>query len=441
MHFVCKRARLALGLLAPIALVLAADLPPDVLLVAHTVQANRQLFTHLPQFTCLETISRSKPRKPNQKVQLQDIVQLDVAVGDKEELYSWPGDPAFSSSDLPSLVGHGFLANGLFENFAHILFISNSAVIRAAGPDVVLGRKAFHFTFRIPSLQGFWNVNWLGAQGRVEQQGEFWVDEKDLALLRLDAAAVDIPVTLPLSSLNERITYRSLAAGAARVLIPETVTLKAVERSGLVNEDSVSFSHCRVFEAESSLLVDSAPTAEAGKQLASSVQRFETQNEVLPGGLLLSIRLDKDLPTVGGVVGARISAVLESDVKIHSPSTPLELIPKGALVTGRVRELQRMDDMAGQASLVGLEFDELHWPGHLARFFANLYSMQPTAGVDTKLSGETTTDHLFGRTSTTVTSATVTAIPGVASFFLTSAAKTLPKGFRMTWRTQEIKRK
>ena len=98
-----------------------------------------------------------------------------------------------------------------------------------------------------------------------------------------------------------------------------------------------------------------------------------------------------------------------------------------------------MADTEGEPSLVGLEFDELRWQGQVARFFANLYSMQPTSGIDTMLSGETTTSHLFGRTSTTLTTATVTAIPGVASFFLTSPAKTLPKGFRMTWRTQEIK--
>jgi len=114
--------------------------------------------------------------------------------------------------------------------------------------------KTLHFTFRVTSLQGFWNVNWLGAQGQVAQQREFWVDETDPALLRLEATAVGIPLTLPLSSLTESITYRNLGAGDARVLIPETVTLKAVERKGLVHEDSVIFSHCRIFEAESSLL-------------------------------------------------------------------------------------------------------------------------------------------------------------------------------------------
>jgi len=105
MHIFRHGARLLFDTLCAATLCQPDDLPPEVLLIARTIQANRKLFSHLPQFTCLEIISRGKPRNPSRKMQLHDVVQLDVALGDKEELYSWPGDPTF----LPPIWPHSLL--------------------------------------------------------------------------------------------------------------------------------------------------------------------------------------------------------------------------------------------------------------------------------------------------------------------------------------------
>ncbi|HEX4232531.1 MAG TPA: hypothetical protein VHZ07_27975 [Bryobacteraceae bacterium] len=116
----------ALGLLILVPVAFAAtseDLSPDTLLVIHTLLANRKLLNQLSQYTCLETIDRSRPATKRHKPQKQDVIQLDVGVGAHQEIYSWPGDSSFSSKDLFSLVGHGMLANGLFESFAANLFI------------------------------------------------------------------------------------------------------------------------------------------------------------------------------------------------------------------------------------------------------------------------------------------------------------------------------
>ncbi len=173
--------------------------PPAGVSIDRTIEVNRQFFTHLSQYTCLETISRNEPTRPNHKPHKQDVIQLDVGIGNQSEVYSWPGAPVFSSKDLPDLVGHGMLATGVFRSFANNLFISNVAIIKPAGEDKVEGKKAVHFSYTIPSLTPIWQVNWLGATGAVDEQGEFWVEPDNLTLLRLRVEAQNIPTRFPLN--------------------------------------------------------------------------------------------------------------------------------------------------------------------------------------------------------------------------------------------------
>ena len=196
------------SLVFAISVAISADLSPETLLVAHALLANRKLLSQLSQYTCLETIERSRPTTKRHKFEKQDVIQLDVGVGAHQEIFSWPGDAAFTSEDLGSLVGHGMLANGLFQSFAANLFIGDSGYVKAAGESIIDGRKAFHFTFTVPLLlQSRWEVNWMGARGWVGEEGEFWVDQSDLRLLRLDVAATNIQPTIPLQSL--RLTIHS----------------------------------------------------------------------------------------------------------------------------------------------------------------------------------------------------------------------------------------
>ncbi len=406
----------------------AEDLPPEVLLVAHTLQTNRALLSHLPQYTCLETIARSQPTRSHHKAQKQDVIQVDVGLGAKEEIYSWPGETTFSSKDLFALVGHGLLSNGIFRSFAFDVFVANGGVVKAAGPNVLNGKKALHFTFTMPTLSKTWAINWLGAQGVVGEYGDFWVDESDLTLMRLDLTATEIPSNLPLESITLSIQYRTFMAPSGRVLIPESALLKALERTGILHQETMTFSHCRTFEAESKLVTDSS----AAEDLTQKVNRYETQREILPGGITFAVALEVPLRADSTTIGDRISAVLQNQVKLNEH----ESIPKGATLSGRVRQLQQLDDAGGMV-IVGLEFDELTWPGHSSTFFGSLLSLESVPGVKATLSNEF--NRQFGRGSIT-SSETITpvAIPGVASFFLQSHTATLPKGFRMVWQTNSM---
>jgi hypothetical protein len=405
----------------------AADLPPDVLLTARVLYVNRKLVTRLPLYTCLETITRDQPAKKNRASSKQDIVQVDVGVGAHDEMYSWPGDNSFSSKDVTALVGHGLLATGLFHSFVEDIFGNNHGVMRAAGEGSIDGRKALHFTYTVPSLESRWNVNWLGTTGVVGERGEFWVDPLNFTLLRLDVRAIDIPSSLPLQSLTVSIRHRIQVSGEEQVLLPQSAKLEAIDRDGLHYNDDVEFSHCHVFAAESSL----STTVE---DLTQAVTRYEAQREILPAGLTVPVELHTPIRPDLAVVGGPVYAILREPVKMRNQPD----IPRGARLKGRIREFEKMDDPPN-TFLVGLEFDELAWPKHTAAFFATMTFVQPIPGIEFALfQGQSRTVNTaagLGYTATTMRTWART-IPGVASFFLQGPGASLPKGLRMTWRTQ-----
>jgi hypothetical protein len=66
-------------------------------------------------------------------------------------------------------------------------------------------------------------------------------------------------------------------------------------------------------------------------------------------------------------VGDRITASIEAPVSNHGAV----LIPKGALLLGRIRRLERQSDLRPHY-LVGLEFTDIEFLGQHARFIGEM---------------------------------------------------------------------
>ena len=92
------------------------------------------------------------------------------------------------------------------------------------------------------------------------------------------------------------------------------------------------------------------------------------------------------------------------------------LVPKGALVSGRLRRLEKY---TGESPyfVVGLEFTELDFPGNRARFFAELQQITTPSGL--QRIAKMATPHL----------------PGVGTFSVRGGGLRLAAGLRMVWRT------
>lgn len=401
------------------------DLPIAILHTARAMHINRDLLKTLPFYTCLETISRSRSASGRQKAKRADVVQVDVGVGADREIYSWPGQSTFPPGDISGLVSHGFLFTGVFESFAANLFVSGHGMAKLAGEEPLHGRQALHFTYTVPSLENRWVIDWYGARGLLGEEGDFWVDKTDYKLLRMKVRANTIPPNVPLKAVNIIIDYQLLSVNGRPALLPKQAQVIAVESSGAVLQDDEAFSHCHVFGAESRLATS--------EDLNKVVTQYESNRGILPPGLTLRIRLQSPVHADHARVGDAVEAALDSALKISTET----IAPKDSIARGHVREFTKLEDPPDTWA-VGLEFDELDWPGHSYAFLAEITGMQRLAGFSNKIYHRfsSTSDPMIGSSySGTRENFWSTEIPGSATFFLQNNRE-LPVGFQMTWRTK-----
>jgi len=405
----------------------AEDLPVAILHTARAMHTNRDLLKTLPFYTCLETITRSRSVSGRQKPRRADVVQVDVGVGADREIYSWPGQSTFAPGDISGLVSHGFLFTGLFESFAANLFVSGHGIAKLAGEETLDGRQALHFTYTVPSLENRWVIDWYGARGLLGEEGDFWVDKTDYKLLRMKVRANTIPPNVPLKAVNTTVDYQVLSVNGRPALLPKQAQVIAVEINGAVLQDDEAFSHCHVFEAESRLA--------SSEDLNRVLTQYESNRGILPPGLTLRIRLQTPVHADYARIGDAVEAALDSALRISTGT----IAPKGSIARGRIREFTKLEDPPNTWA-VGLEFDELDWPGHSYVFLAEITGMQHLGGLSDKVYHRfsSTSDPMIGSLySGSEESSWLTEIPGTARFFLQNTRE-LPIGLQMTWRTRML---
>jgi hypothetical protein len=170
-----------------------------------------------------------------------------------------------------------------------------------------------------------------------------------------------------------------------------------IDMLGRESRNRIEFSNCRKYQAESTLSFQEArPGPPAPKPLA----QFE-----LPAGLSFTIQLQTPIDSDKAQVGGLITATLQSEVRHRGQS----LVPKGALLKGRIRRLEKYSAPAPHF-IVGLEFSELEFDGRSARFFGQLKRVAPVPGLS--------------------------SAPGPATFFFMQGTRfRLPQGLQMLWQT------
>src|SRR5215471_11064842 len=89
------------------------DLAPELVLLGRIKAHLREEFSHLPNYTCLETVTRfqrqstSSHSKGNAKLQPLDTARLEVVYSDGREWYASPGNPTFRDIDPGAFFGSG----------------------------------------------------------------------------------------------------------------------------------------------------------------------------------------------------------------------------------------------------------------------------------------------------------------------------------------------
>jgi hypothetical protein len=391
-----------------------SDLPPERIKLAHIRMRMQQNQEHLPNYTCLETITRERRPssalvlnargKPNRYLR-QDVVRLEVAEVDGREFFAWPGARNFTETEISTFVTGGLSGNGLFSIFARNIFDPAKTSYRFVGETSDSGRPLLRYDFKVSLLSSGYQLKTIYGQATVPYSGTIWADAKTLDTVRLDIRTEDIPPELRVWTAGDRIDYGRVQIGAQTVLLPQSAEMTLTGFNHWDDRNTIAFTHCKEYGASS--VISFGPSDIVPSAAAAPAREIE-----IPAGLTVGARLETALSSETSTPGGLVHARVEADVK-HKGRI---LIPKDTVVTGHIRRFDQYLVPVRRFE-IALEFYRFEFPRGPVRFFAELEKITGPAG------------------SAPLTIVRAADLPGIAAFSVKGDSLALAPGTRLLWKT------
>lgn len=398
----------------PMLLVAQAAAPSidEIILLGRAKNKMAAALRGMPNYTCLQTIERSRRLAKRRKFELIDVLRLEVGLVEGRELFAWPGSGKFEDKELADLVPPGgAIGNGSFAAHATSVFQGRSASITFEAWDE--NPRRARYAYRVPqNLSGYLIRNPSKQGATVGYHGRFWVTPDDERVVRIEVEADDIPIDLEVLDTGSSIDYSLVKIGDVDYWLPTASTMKITNIDSAEYRNDTTFSGCRQFSGESSLRFDD-PDPE---RIAAGPEVPETI--VLPKGQYFGIQLTDALKWGKTVTGEKVRATLADAIKRKG----VVLFPKGSAVEGRVVSLQA--HVGGQ--ILELHFQSIANGLRTADFRAECY--HPARQLSIRSSRTAGNDREIG------------CMPGRFGMvsIATARGKTdLAKGFRLNWTTVE----
>jgi hypothetical protein len=326
--------------------------PDTVLQLARIKRHAIENLRRQPNYTCVETVERSRRSGGARRAQMQDTLRLEVALVDGKEMFGWPGARKFDDLNLRDLIPDGAIGNGNFAMHARAVF-EGMPSFHYEGTESADGRASVQYSFRVSQFASGFKLRVQDREAVVGYHGSFSADAETLDLRRLDVIADDIPVALGLNAASDHMEYARLRIGEGDFLLPSASELILVDMANQESRNRVRFTGCRQFSGESVITFDDPPPA-AEPAAPAKIDEIE-----LPADLGVTLSLIEDVDTEAAAVGDTVRARLQNDIK-HKGRV---LFLKGATAVGRITRLEKMDN----ETLLGIEFIEMEAPGLRAR--------------------------------------------------------------------------
>jgi hypothetical protein len=318
-------------LLLPAAALMGQALAPETLLLARIKTHMSGVLSRQPNYTCVESIERSRRPARSKRFQLVDALRLEVAVVEGKELFAWPGEREFKERDLREIAPGGAIANGSFALHARSVFLSGTPSFTYRGEEELEGKKTARFDYTVPQFRSGYRIRVGDAEGTAGYYGSFWADVETLDLLRLDVFAQEIPPHVPLRASSDSMHYRRVPIGESTFLLPESSELSMIDAFGNESRNKVHFSRCRQYAGESVLSFDEAP------ETAPEVKFVEPLR--IPANLTLDVELLTPVRFPGTSTGDEVEARVKKDAKRKG----VVVVPKDARLLGNVSLLEKMN--------------------------------------------------------------------------------------------------
>ncbi len=287
----------------------------------------------LPRAACSQAIAT--PATPADGVQLEftDRVRLEVTVSDGRELHSWPGATRFDTRNIDEIIRDGPVSTGSYGGYLAGIFGPAGVVFQYTGQQERNGKKLYVYHYRVPVQASRFQIK-IGADWvAVAYDGEFEVDPETIDLVRLTVRVNELPAQAPFCAAATTLEYTPAHVGDSDILLPKQSQLEIALNSGRQTRNTITFSGCREYQAESEISFASADAP------ASTVSPTAGRGHVaLPIGLPVTLALSEAIDSSTAAAGDPVAASVVKPVL--NPETGAVLIPAGAVVRGRIRRVE-----------------------------------------------------------------------------------------------------
>lgn len=386
----------------------------EVIRLARLRIAANSLFEKLPNITCTLSIERSRRINASRKFQLIDNLRLEVGLIDGKELFAWPGSRNFEDRSIAEMVGHeGAIGDGDFASHAKSIIFSGNTKLWLDGEVDYEGRRADRWRFRYPMAASQYIFKVPPLEGVVGYSGVLLSDSINRDLLRIEMDIDEIPPHLPLKSGHKLITYQRVRIGETAYLLPHLSEMTLIHGSGAESFNRTTFSNCRQFTGESTLIFEDVPD--------DAPARAPTVAWTLPHELSFEIKTVEQTDLSKAATGDQVRFTVSK----NALSNKQVWLPAGASVLGRISAVECADSPVlhcfAHIRLESFSFDNKEGSIH-ADLYAPTLEQQMTAVQNYRR-------NIFAR----IPREYLIPQPGLGTIFV--RGRTWPKSSPTVWRT------
>jgi len=281
---------------------------------------------------CASAISTRDGKSADRVVRWHDRLRLDVAVGDKSDMYSWAGASKFDSEDIAHIVSHGTSGSGEFASFLTGVFGGDAETFTYSGEkDLPIGRVAV-FDFAVPVDRSHYRYT-VDAKGyaTIGYHGSFFADPATADLRELDVDVNDFPQSTGVCRVQDKIEYAPTKIGDDTFLLPNHSTMDVVYGNYTESSNETTFSGCREYVGDSTIRFD----VDENGDTPDEVKRRELPP--LPPKTRIRVRIDPPVDSSIAAAGDPITGVVIAPVKEKG----VVLVNSGDKLKGRIVRLEQ----------------------------------------------------------------------------------------------------
>ena len=381
-RFVCMAAALVLS-------ASAQQLPDPGVVLRQTAQRLLADLDRMPRYTCIQTVTRTyygstavfhtpacstliaEHNKPKHKLPVQgwDRLRLEVALVDRQSVYSWVGASRFSDETLDKLGGNGPIGSGDFGVF--LSEVLERAALTFQREQVIDGHRLLEYSYDMPIESSTYRVKTPNGWVRTSYSGTLLLDSAAMDIVKLTVRTAELPKESDACQAISEVTYGRASIHDRMVLVPRETQLSAINTSGDESLSQTTFAKCREYTSTVRMIFNDAATSDGPSAAATASPSTEHLAELLaelPAGLRFDARIVTPIDSDTSAVGDPVEAVLRSPLRDKKKSV---IAPAGARLHGRLRTMRWSEP--GHYFQIAVQFESMEIAGRNVPLTAELY--------------------------------------------------------------------